>query len=57
MSDQDIKERQARNNFWVGLTLLSFVALVFAITVVKMRAGHNMEGFDHVLRPQLEIVE
>ncbi|MEO1561843.1 MAG: cytochrome C oxidase assembly protein [Pseudomonadota bacterium] len=57
MKDDAIKERQARNNVWVGVTLVAFVGLVFAVTVAKMMAGHNMEAFDHVYRPQLEQVE
>ena len=50
-------ERKARSNRQLGLVLLGFVALVFAITIVKMTQGHNMEAFDHVLRPQLEVAE
>lgn len=57
MTDDAIKERQARNNVWVGVSLVAFVGLVFAVTVAKMMAGHNMEAFDHVYRPQLEQVE
>lgn len=53
MDETQIKERRARNNVWVGVSLLGFVALVFAITIAKMMAGHNMEAFDHVIRPQL----
>ena len=58
MSDKEIKGRQARNNVWLGFVLVGFVALVFAITVAKMMSGdHNMEAFDHVLRPALEVTE
>ncbi|MEM9716915.1 MAG: cytochrome C oxidase assembly protein [Pseudomonadota bacterium] len=55
--DEQIKARQSRNNVWVGFFLLGFVALVFAITVAKMMAGHNMEAFDHVYRPQIDVIE
>jgi len=56
MTEEEFKERRTRNNTWIGVTLVAFVALVFAITVAKMMAGHNMEAFDHVYRPQLDTV-
>ena len=45
--------RKGKSNLLLGLTLGGFVALVFAIPVVKMMGGANMEAFDHVVRPQL----
>ena len=36
---------------WVGLTLAAFVALVFALTVVKVKRGDPMQGYDHVVQP------
>lgn len=45
--------RRKRSNLLLGAVLGGFVLLVFAITIVKMSAGHNMEAFDHVLRPQI----
>ena len=54
MNEEQVKERREKNNIWVGIVLLAFVALVFAITVAKMMAGHNMEAFDHVYRPQID---
>ena len=53
MTQDQLTQKRSRNNIWVGLSLLAFVALVFAITIAKMMAGHNMEAFDHVVRPQL----
>ena len=56
--DQDeINARRGRNNLWLGGILIGFVLLVFAVTVAKMMAGHNMEAFDHVRRPALEVQE
>ncbi|MEM6618948.1 MAG: cytochrome C oxidase assembly protein [Pseudomonadota bacterium] len=49
--------RKSRSNMLLGLLLAGFVALVFAITVAKMMRGDNMEAFDHVLRPALEVAE
>lgn len=45
--------RKRRSNLMLGLVLGGFVALVFAITVVKMMNGASMEAFDHTLRPSL----
>lgn len=47
--------RKRRSNILLGLVLGGFVAVVFAITVAKMMQGHNMEAFDHVRRPALEV--
>lgn len=55
MSDAEIHARRKKNNIMLGLVLVAFVVLVFAITIAKMMGGANMEAYDHVLRPQLEI--
>jgi len=54
MSDAEIHAKRKKNNLMLGLVLVAFVALVFAITVAKMMSGANMEAFDHVRRPLLE---
>lgn len=56
-ADSNISDRRRRNNKLLGLVLFGFVSLVFAITVSKMMTGENMEAYDHVLRPALEVVE
>ncbi len=48
---------RARNNVVIGLILVGFVALVFAITVAKMMSGGCLEAPDHVLRNCLLIEE
>lgn len=40
-------------NFWLAGALGAFVALVFAVTIVKLSSGHEMEAFDHAVRPSL----
>ena len=49
----EIYERRRSRNRGVGLVLAAFVALVFAVTIVKLSEGQAMEGFDHTVRPQL----
>jgi len=46
-ADGKISERRKRNNLMLGGVLLGFVALVFAITVVKMMEGQNMMSYEH----------
>lgn len=48
----DLHKRRFSRNLGVGLTLAAFVALVFALTVVKVKRGDPMQGYDHVIQPQ-----
>ena len=49
--EHDLHKRRFSRNLGVGLTLAAFVALVFALTVVKVKRGDPMEGYDHVVQP------
>ena len=49
----EIYGRRRSRNLGLGLVLAAFVALVFAVTIVKLSEGHPMQGFDHEVRPQL----
>lgn len=51
--EHPLHNRRSKSNKMLGLVLGGFVMLVFAITIAKMTAGHNMEAADHVLRPAL----
>ena len=55
--EHEIHKRRFSRNLGVGLTLAAFVALVFALTVVKVMRGDPMKGFDHTLDPQAEPVQ
>ena len=50
----EIYKRRFSRNLGLGLTLAAFVALVFALTVVKVMRGDPMKGFDHTVDPQAE---
>ena len=52
--EHEIHRRRLGRNAGVGLCLLGFVAVVFALSVVKIERGEPMERFDHVARPALE---
>ena len=51
--EHEIYKRRFGRNLGLGLTLAFFVALVFALTVVKVTRGDPMQGFDHTVRPEL----
>lgn len=53
----EIHDRRKSRNVGLGLTLVGFVAIVFALTVVKVTQGDPMQAFDHIVRPEMEIVE
>lgn len=48
----DLHKRRFGRNVGLAITLLAFVALVFALTVVKVTRGGPTQGFDHVIRPE-----
>ena len=56
--DSDVHVRRKGRNFGTLAVLIGFIAVVFAITVVKVRTGGLLEAFDHTPRasvlPQTE---
>ena len=48
-----IYELKFSSNIGLGLILIGFVVLVFSVTIVKLSTGQSMQGFDHVLRPEM----
>ena len=53
----ELHDRRKSRNIGVGLVLVGFIAIVFALTVVKITRGDPMQAFDHVVRPEMEVVE
>ena len=57
----ELYSRRRSRNVGLGLTLGAIVALVFAVTVVKLTEGQMIKGYDHVidrdLLPRIEDVE
>jgi hypothetical protein len=49
--DHELHKRRFGRNLGLGLTLVAFVALVFALTVVKVKRGDPLQGYDHVVQP------
>lgn len=46
-SETELHQRRRSRNVGLGLVLVAFVALVFGLTVVKVRQGDLMEAYDH----------
>lgn len=53
----ELHERRRSRNVGLGLTLIGFIAVVFALSVVKINGSGAVEGFDHVARPALAVPE
>ncbi len=53
----ELHERRFSRNVGVALTLVFFIAVVFGLTVVKVTRGDSLQGFDHVVRPEIVPVE
>ena len=51
--EHEIHRRRFSRNLGLGLTLVAFICLVFALTVVKVTRGEPMQAFDHVVRPEM----
>jgi len=43
----ELHERRFGRNLGVALCLVGFIAIVFGLTVAKIRQGASMEAFDH----------
>ena len=46
-------QEKAAVNIKIGLMLSAAVTLIFAITIVKLKQGSMLQGYDHVLRQNL----
>jgi hypothetical protein len=49
----ELHQRRFGRNLGVGLVLAGFIGVVFALTVVKITRGDALQGYDHVVRPEL----
>ncbi len=52
-SEHELHIRRRKSNLLLGLVLGGFVAIVFGVTIAKMKDGQMMEAFDHSLRSSL----
>lgn len=49
----ELHKRRFSRNLGVGLALAGMVAIVFGLTVVKVKRGDALQGFDHSVRPEM----
>ncbi len=52
-AEHELHKRRFSRNLGVGLALAGFVALMFALSVVKINSVGPVQGFDHAVRPEL----
>jgi len=51
----ELHRRRRGRNLGVALSLAAFIVLVMALTIVKMKTGASLEGYDH--QPRASITE
>lgn len=51
----DLHKRRSSRNVGVALCLVAFAALMFGLTIAKVSEDGPTQGFDHVVRPELEL--
>ena len=56
-TEHEIHGRRRSRNVGLGVVLIGFVALVFALTVVKVQQGGLLEAYDHQPRVSMTPVE
>lgn len=53
----EIHQRRFGRNVGVALCLVGFIAIVFGLTIAKVRSGASLEAYDHTSRPSLTVDE
>ena len=49
----ELHERRWSRNLGLALVLVGFIAVIFGLTVVKVKYLGATQAFDHVLRPEM----
>jgi len=52
-AEHEIHQRRKSRNVGVGIALAGLIAIVFGLTIVKVQTLGAVQGFDHVVRPEL----
>ncbi|WOI55680.1 hypothetical protein [Palleronia sp. LCG004] len=52
-AEHELHKRRKSRNIGLGLVLAGLIAIVFGLTVVKVQQLGAVQGFDHVVRPEL----
>lgn len=51
--EHELHTRRFGRNLGLGLILVGMVAIVFGLTVVKVKNTGFVEGYDHAVRPSI----
>ena len=51
--EHELHKRRLGRNMGLGLSLLAFVALVFMLTISKVKRGESLEAYDYEKRISL----
>lgn len=49
----ELHKRRLSRNVGVGIALVAFIAVMFGLTVAKVSTTGPVQGFDHVVRPEM----
>lgn len=52
-AEHEIFRRRLSRNVGLGVALAAFVVVIFGLTVVKVSETGPIQGYDHVVQPQL----
>ncbi len=52
-AEHELHQRRRSRNVGLGLVLAAFVAVIFGLSIVKIRMLGATQAFDHVLRPEM----
>ena len=53
---RELKQKELNRdtgNTKIGILLFVVVALIFSITIIKLKQGSMMQGYDHIIRQNM----
>ncbi len=50
---KQIELNRGSGNVKIGILLFIVVALIFSVTIVKLKQGALMQGYDHIIRQNM----
>ena len=50
---KQLELNKSTGNIKIGILLFIVVALIFSVTIVKLKQGSLMQGYDHIIRQDM----
>ena len=50
---KQLELNRGSGNIKIGILLFIVVALIFSVTIVKLKQGALMQGYDHIIRQNM----